>query len=185
MALFTSSLDKASSNLTEHALFVTSLLRLAESSQDNARLFYTIGDDEAIVLRNLSIVGDEVLKVRSQNSDFEFIPQHISEGGNTRIFVKNQITQAGQYRIVRGADEVAQVAFNFSRKESRTEAIDAEDLLTNARDAGIKMRILSGGPDALSNEVKLLNEGKTYWRNFIIMALIMLALEILFIKFWK
>ena len=59
------SLSTDETNFTQHAFFPASLIRMAEYSQPTAQLSYTLGREEAIVLRNIQLSGEETFRLQN------------------------------------------------------------------------------------------------------------------------
>lgn len=180
------SLKKASSNFTQHAIFVTTLLRIAEFSQPISKLYYTIGRDEAITLRNVKPAGDEVFKMEHREQSMEFIPEHRQSGAVTELYVRNQVTSAGNYSLSLQESPVSDLSFNYSRAESDLNTMSPGDLEDSFGKFGLSnYRVMESSLDTLSKNITQLSSGNQFWRSCIIMALIFLALEIILIKFWR
>lgn len=183
--LFCTSLDPADGNLAQHALFPATVLRVAEFAQSRTRLSYTIGEDQAIDLRQIDIQSEQVLKMVSDESGAEFIPEHRQSGGSTMVYVHSSIKEAGHYTLLNGTDTVAVVAFNQNRLESDLQALDEDDLKAGIEESELNYRVLESSMESITKEVSDLSDGKKLWFIMIVLALIFLAIEILLIKFWK
>ncbi|MFZ6051758.1 BatA domain-containing protein [Halocola ammonii] len=186
--LYTSavSLLNSESNFTQHAVFVTTLLRIAEFSQPTPPIYYTIGQNEALTLQNIRPSGDQVFKVREKEQQFEFIPEHRQSGPSTEIYVRNQVTSAGNYELLLAEEPVSTLSFNYSRDESNLRVIEVGNLESELQKFGLSnFRVIDSKIETLANNVKKLSAGNQFWRSCIIMALIFLAIEIILIKFWR
>jgi hypothetical protein len=180
------SLDPTESNFTRHAFFPASLLRIAEYSQGNPPLAYVLGSDEAIVLHNVQLTGESTFKVRSTTDGTELIPEHRNAGGNTEIFVHNNLRSAGNYSLLSNETPLAALAFNYSRAESENTVSSVADILALAQQQGwTNWSALEGEAESISKEATELENGKKYWYTMIVWTLILLAVEVLLIKFWR
>jgi hypothetical protein len=180
------SLLNSESNFTQHAIFVTTLLRVAEFSQPTPPIYYTIGQNEALTMQNIRPSGDEVFKVRELDQGFEFIPEHRQAGASTEIYVRNQVTSAGNYELLLADQPVSYLSFNYARAESDLSTMASADLEDELQKFGLtNFRVVDSKIETLSNNVKKLSTGNQFWRSCIILALIFLAIEIMLIKFWR
>jgi hypothetical protein len=180
------SLDAAESNFTRHAFFPASLLRMAEYSQGNPPLAYTLGREEAILIHNVQLTGEATFKIKNIADGSELIPEHRNAGGNTEIFVHNNLRNAGNYSLFAGEQTLAALAFNNSRAESENSVMPVADILSEAQQQGWKnWSALDGEADSISKAATELENGKKYWYTMIVWALILLAVEVLLIKFWR
>jgi hypothetical protein len=182
----TTPLDNESSNFIAHAFFPTSLLRIAEFSQPSSPLYYTIGSGENINLRQLEIGTDETFRLQNEKGGSEWIPEHRTESGNTELFIDNALNTSGNYALRLSGEKVADLSFNYNRKESNTALLDfatIQAILDEKKWTNIQW--LSGSEDKLTAQAEELEDGKKYWYTMLVWTLIFLAIEVLLIKFWK
>lgn len=183
--LWLASLDQEVGNLAQHAVFVTTMLRVSEYSRPASKPYYTIGKDKVAEFRNISIESDQVFRLRKFDSTEEYIPAHRQIGGAIRIFLENAISDAGHYYLTLGSDTLAVLAFNYPREESLLESKDIGEIREGIDRFGLNYSILNSTIEGISKSVNELSKGRRLWYSMIIMALIFLALEVLLIKFWK
>ena len=180
------SLNETFSNFTKHALFIPTLYKIALYSRPFKKLYYTIGDGSPIVIPQISLDGDETFKIKSIDNNFEIIPEHRLMDGQILIYPNNQITEAGNYLISLGDSIISSISFNYNRSESNSDRLTQENLTENLEKSGIKhYNILNGAKKDLRQEVNQLDEGKPFWKYFIIAALLFLLIEILLIRYLK
>ncbi|MDP4587037.1 MAG: hypothetical protein NWS86_02570, partial [Flavobacteriales bacterium] len=181
--LLATSLSSSQSNFAQHALFVPSLLRIAEFSQRKTPLYYPVSDEVVIELSNKGLQNDEVFEIRSKDNEFTFIPESRQLGGKTQLFVHSQIQDAGQYEL--GQREVVKEAlsFNYSRLESATQAYSISEWqgVLNEKNWS-NAAVFEGDIDRIATLVADIDEGRTLWWMFLVLALAFLFLEVIFIK---
>jgi hypothetical protein len=183
---FSVPLDAGFSNLSGHAVFPASMLRMAVLSAPSAPPAYTLGKDQVIEIRNRTLSGEETFRLRETQSGFEFIPAHRNAGGNTQIFTPSDLNTAGNYAVMKGDEVIATTGFNFNRSESVSETYEPEELLTVLEQSGWKTAaLITGDLQTIGSQAAELEEGRKYWWTMIIWALIFLAAEILLIKYWR
>jgi len=185
MYLLSSSLSPEDGNLPQHAIFVTTALRIAEFAQPNARNFFTIGKDESVELRNVIVKADEVFRLKKADSEAEFIPEHRNIGGSTRIYLENAIQEAGHYWLSLGNDSLALLSFNYPREESILDSKSSAEINDELGKFGLNYKVVDNSIESMGKAIGDLTQGRQLWRSLIIWALIFLAIEILLIKFWK
>lgn len=184
--VITTPLDRESSGFVSHSFFPTSLLRMAEFSQSNAPLYYSIGSGESITLRQLQPGVDQTFRLQNISGGEEWIPEHRSENGNTQLYMSNLLHTAGNYRLTLGDSAVASLSFNYNRDESNTAILDASSIQDIITEKGwTNARLMEASEENLAAEAGELEEGKKYWWTMIIWTLIFLAIEIILLKFWK
>jgi hypothetical protein len=179
-------LQESSGNLPLHAIFIPTFYKMALNSIAPARLYYTIGVEEPIEIINTVLSGDQTLKIRATKGKFEVIPEHRVIDGKTYIYVRNQITEAGNYKILQGDSVLAAVSFNYNRAESTSRFYSEEEVLESLEKSGwTTARVLDGSLKELKQEVTQLDEGRPLWKIFLLLALFFLAVEIALIKLLK
>lgn len=179
-------LQESSGNLPLHAIFIPTFYKMALNSIAPARLYYTIGIEEPIEIINTVLSGDQTLKIRATKGKFEVIPEHRVIDGKTYIYVRNQITEAGNYKILQGDSVLAAVSFNYNRSESTSRFYSQEEVLESLEKSGwTTARVLDGSLKELKQEVTQLDEGRPLWKIFLLLALFFLAVEIALIKLLK
>ena len=130
--------------------------------------------------------GDQTLKILATKGKFEVIPEHRVIDGKTYIYVRNQITEAGNYKILQGDSVLAAVSFNYNRAESTSSFYSQEEILESLEKSGwTTARVLDGSLKELKQEVTQLDEGRPLWKIFLLLALFFLAVEIALIKLLK
>jgi hypothetical protein len=179
-------LQESSGNLPLHAIFIPTFYKMALNSVTSARLYYTIGIEEPIEIINTILSGDQTLKIRATKGKFEIIPEHRVIDGKTYIYVRNQISEAGNYKILQGDSVLAAVSFNYNRAESTSRFYSEEEVLESLEKSGwTTARVLDGSIKELKQEVTQLDEGRPLWKFFLLLALFFLAVEIALIKLLK
>jgi hypothetical protein len=180
------SLSIEESNFTQHAFFPASLIRMAEFSQPSSRLSYTLGNEEAIVLRNVQLSGEETFRLQHTVNKSEVIPEHRNVGNQLEIFVHSDLEQAGNYDLTWGNTVLQTLAFNFNRAESYNETMAIDQFKEKLSELSFtNWSLLEGDTESVSAGADSIDDSHKYWLSLIVWALIFLAIEILLIKFWR
>ncbi|MFD1550989.1 hypothetical protein DNU06_04690 [Putridiphycobacter roseus] len=174
------------SNFDKQALFAATFLRIAETATFKKDLFYTIGKGGAYLLKEKS---KEKSPIHLINPLFktDLIPPIVNES-NSQIVLFDQLNgelkQAGFYELTDQISFKDALAFNFDRTESIIESIPKVELIGIFKDAGwnqVQELLLNQKGKIEIENIK----PKAYWRLFLFLALLFLAIEIALIKFWK
>lgn len=172
-------LQETYSNLCKHALFLPLMYRMALLSSTDLPLAYTIGVDYSIQAPALSVQEKKQWKLKK--ADFEMIPDIRSSENGTRLFVSDQLKEAGLYQLQAGNEQGGMYAFNYNRKESDLSyAIDELNSSLEAKN----IQVLEEGKRSLKDRITEANYGIRLWKLCIILALLFLAIEVLLLRYW-
>ena len=183
--IFATGLDASLSDLGAHSIFITSLLRMAEISGGTPRIYHEIGSDQPVELRLGERPADAVYSIETTEGDFSFIPEQRTQGSQTLLFDRGQISTAGVYYVKSDTQERAIVAYNYNRQESKMEFISQEEALSDLERNGTLSASFIDVASMETGSFSAAVAGSPLWRYFIIAALVFLAIEVLLLKFWK
>ena len=174
-------LDASYSNLAQHELFVLSMLKMAFSKSEKQQLAYNVFSDEAISLSQSKGAETNVLLVKE---DQVILVESTVNKGSLRFWLNDEISESGVYTIQnKDKEELAKVALNYSRNESRQKFATEEEL--KERFGGAKVTVSNSTAASLKNATDSLSSGKPLWKLFIALCLIFLLIEILLLRFLK
>lgn len=184
--LFAVPLNTEWSNFPKHAIFVPTLYKIALLSQGAKRLYFTVGENEQIVLNSRLPDSDQVYRISSVEKDFEIIPEIRSIFAQTELFTQNQIREAGHYDVLLDNEVIAGLAFNYDRKESELDSHTKTELETILLDQRLdNFRVIRPADRSLTDVITELNMGVRLWKLFIILALLFLFAEVILLRFLK
>jgi len=178
--LCTSPLDSEANDLVLNAeVFVPMLYKMAIAAEDNQKISYTIAKDEVIEVQGQTASAETVYNISGEE---DFIPGKTNLGSRILLDVNGQISKAG-YNVLSLQDEkIADLAFNYDRKESATKLTSAEALQSLAAASPY----LTYYDDAISTELATKitekDRGIVLWKWCLIFALIFLAIETLLLR---
>ncbi len=161
-------------------IWIPMLYKMALSSGVRKPLYYTIGIDDIIPTSRLpkTNTGGYVMKGKE-----EFIPGISGAMGETYIDVRDQIKEAGHYTLSLDDTDLQTLSFNYDRVESEVSYADIEEI---QRSMGQQTKIISNVLKAdLSQVIREQRQGVPLWKWSLILALLMLLIETLLIKYWK
>lgn len=173
-------LDEAFSNLPRHALFVTTMLRIALLSGHDQALYCTLGNGESIETAPIQLGPNEILTL-TQGSQ-KIIPDVRRQEGSTLLYLSDQLQKPGHYQLMKQDSLVQWLAFNNNRSESDLHYLTKSQLQNLLPQKSI---ILAPGSASIKTMLAETNFGIQLWKLCILLALIFLASEILLIRFYK
>ncbi|NQX96692.1 MAG: BatA domain-containing protein [Flavobacteriales bacterium] len=178
--LSTVSLDKETSNFTNHALFVPTLYNIALLSEKNYPLFHIIGSNSTLDLNRIE--KDNVYHIK--NSTIDLIPRVRSTNNSTTVFVNYDIEKADNYILENNTTKIG-LAYNYNRSESELTYLSAADIDEIIKSNSINAKYIDLTNGTIQSALSDLNIGKKYWKYCIIFALLFLAVETVLIKIFK
>lgn len=181
-----SSLNSKENDFANQALFAATFLRIAETSNFNKNLYYIINEEGSYQL-NQSINEKNPIRILNEELKVDIIPTLINFNGNQKVLfnhLNGQIKHADFYKLSNLSKFEDIIAFNYSRLESNTETLTLEKIQEQYKKIGWtnaeKLELNQKGKIEINNI-----KPKEYWRIFLILALVFLAIEIALIKLWK
>ncbi len=184
--LLSVALNSRFSNFQKHALFVPVLYKIALLSKSENKLYFTIGDEENIVLKKARLSGDNVFRIKKDDSDFEVIPGQKNVNSNVILELFGQIKEAGNYNIVNNGNTISGISFNYDRRESMLKNYLPEKVKEIIKTNGLNsFTLIELGDKNIEQVLDEFERGVQLWKYFIILALIFLAGEVLILRFWR
>jgi len=170
---FTASIATQNSNFQSSPLIVPTLYNMAQRSLPLPELYYTIGQQNTYAVA-AQLVQDEILTLKDSVSST--IPLQQTKANSVEITTTNTPENAGTYRIEKDNNFIENVSYNFSRRESNLQYISANDWEG--------ARVYDSIPelfDSLTQE----NAINSFWKWFVIFAVLFLIFEMLILKYYK
>jgi hypothetical protein len=162
-------------------IFVPFLFRAVISGAKVEPLFYTIGNDNLIEIKNIGITGDKSFKIKGKT---EFIPGQINMGRKIILDMKDQISQAGYYDIMLDNEIIKNIAFNFNRMESDMAVYSSSELASKFNNTRISV-IKSEDQANISRYISNKDKGTMLWKWFLLATLLFLLIETLLVRILK
>lgn len=178
--------NKEWSNITQNAIFVPLIYKMAFYEDKPRQLAYTISQDQILEVSKTRSSSDQVFKLMKDN--YEVIPPQKQKGSNWRLFINDQIPEAGIYKLMTqsqaeptGEGIAKRYAFNYNRKESQMATHSESELKDFTRKVNAKL--LADQYKNLSQTIQQIEKGQFLWKTFIWLALAFLVVEIFLLKF--
>ncbi len=186
--LFSAPIDSDAHAMSQHALFVPTMYKIAASSVQASKLAYTFNENPIIVDIKQSDLPKETL-FKLKNGSTEIIP--IQRIVRNQLFMElpsqHQVgnLQTGYYDITKDDKVIHTIALNIAASESDLASYTSEELseiFKNHKNIKVLGGIESG---EFENEFTSQNMGNTLWKYFLYSALFFLLIEIVLIRFLK
>ncbi len=179
-------LNSEFSNFAKHAIFVPTLYNMALFSEPVGKLYYTIGKDEPIEVKNVKISGDLTFRIVNKALNFEIIPEHRNIDLQTYVYPHDQVLKAGNYILKNGEDTVKAISYNYNRNESELKCYTVSELENLIKEKGLKnFNVLDLKNKTVTAVLNELSQGNRFWRLCVILALLFLAAEVILLRFLK
>lgn len=183
--LLNTSLHTDFGSMAENAIFPALSLRIAELSLHTLPSYFILGKSPGFQVENNEI-SESPLSLKREG--FSFIPNQIEIDGGTKIQLAGiealQNINEGIYDVV-GEKTLARVALNLNRKESKMKTQTEDEIKTSFANAGIPSINYSELKNGSSHHEIDLDHNLSYWRIFVIIALLSLLGEMAILKFWR
>ncbi len=169
----TAAINSQNSNFQNSPLIVPTFYNMAKQSLALPKLYYEIGNQNLYSIP-ISLKQDEILKM--SDSLNTYIPLQQTKKNQINIITKNDPFNAGNYDITKDDAVIDIVSYNFNRQESilsysNPNNWDDTNLYSNVND--------------LFNNIALDNKINSFWKWFVILALLFLLIELVILKFYK
>lgn len=174
------SLSPDFSNFASHSLFVTTLLRIAESSgvsQQSAVFTST----NSVRVKNETILADD-LRIMNESGSIDFIPETEISGSELELFFGQNIKESGSYKLMSDKSIAYSFGVNYHRDESQFEFYSPEDLSSQLTRNWVSVASLSEN-QLSNNSTDFLSSKDKLWKILLLLALLFFAIEIALIKF--
>ena len=173
--LFSSPLNKKSTNFFNSPLIVPILFNIGKHSLEIDKPYYILQEQNRLEI-NKKINKNQLIKF--SNSKNSFIPQQKTSSNKISLFTNKEPKERGFYTITLENDTLKTTAFNISPKES----LLSFQNLDNIQNKNI---FTYDSVKELFTEINEKNKVQWLWRLFLGIAIVSLLLEILILKFFK
>ncbi|PHS67915.1 MAG: hypothetical protein COB12_01475 [Flavobacterium sp.] len=171
--LSTAATNKENSNFQNSPLIVPTIYNMAKQSLSLSKLYFEIGKQNQFSVP-IQLGQDEILTIK--DSTFNFIPLQQTKATQVNITTEEEPSKAGIYAIEKASEYLENVSYNFNRDESKLTYLDPE----NWENITVYSSI-----DDLLETISEENTINSYWKWFVIFALLFLITEMLLLKFLK
>jgi hypothetical protein len=173
--LFSSPLDKKSTNFFNSPLIVPILFNIGKHSLEIDKPYYILQEQNRLEI-NKKINKNQLIKF--SNSKNSFIPQQKTSSNKISLFTNKEPKERGFYTVTLENDTLKTTAFNISPKESFLSFQNLDNIQN-------KNIFTYDSVKELFTEINEKNKVQWLWRLFLGIAIVSLLLEILILKFFK
>ena len=174
------------SNLSDNALFVPMMVKMAFLGGKMDRLSNTIGRDKTLVLSDLNLEGDKKITFTNDERSFELMPASEVRNGKVYLYLNDNLPEAGFYDLIVNDTINRVTAWNESRMESKMDFADRDEIEPTFRKSGINVvAVLDTSDFATADLVEAMAHQSSQWKLFALIALLALLGEIAVLRFWK
>ena len=166
-------INQENSNFQNSPLIVPTFYNMAQQSLALPNLYYTIGKQNNFDVP-VQLMEDEILKIKDSSSTF--IPLQQTKANKVAVTTSEEPATAGTFDIVKETDFITNISYNYNRDESNLQYLNTEtwDGVTN-----------NASISELFETISEANNINSFWKWFVIFALLFLLLEMLVLKFFK
>ena len=181
--LFAAPLRDAYTDFVRQALFVPTLYNMALYSIRPTPPATTLGSSLPVPLACRYDNNETAVKLLSADNNYEEIPDIRRNGNNCSLIPHSTINTAGNYRILQNGKVYEGISFNYSRRESQMEFIGRDTFSKMLKDHNLSnYTVVRNAEKPLDSYLKEQNEGRQLWHWCIIIALLMLATEVILLR---
>jgi hypothetical protein len=171
--LSTAPLNNENSNFQSSPLIVPTFYNMAIRSLPLSELYYESGTLNTFAIP-VSLSQDEIIQIKDSLSSF--IPLQQTKANQVLVTTTDEPQNSGNYKVEKEDEFIEGISYNYNRNESRLQYLEAEDW-QNARSYDDVASMF----DTIANE----NAINSFWKWFVIFAVVFLITELLVLKFYK
>ncbi|MBL8011198.1 MAG: BatA and WFA domain-containing protein [Flavobacteriales bacterium] len=177
-----SPLTDAGGGLIRHALFVTTLLRMAETSRSSGPLYQVLGTERQLPLPGVPPAGEAGFTLSGPEGR-TWVAETRRGAGGTELMLGGDDLQAGAYALKQGTDTVAMIALVNDRAEASRDLMTVEELREQLAQRGLTaFRVLDAPQAGVVLSLNEVDGGTKLWPWFIALVLFFLAIETFLIR---
>ena len=181
--VFYTPLNTKSGNLVTHRLIAPLLYNAATITQNYSQQYYSvIGNDNGFSTKIENFADGTPIILKSEDSETEFIPRVSGPDAfmNFKIFSENCVEKHGFYNLLVEQRLKNSIAYNYNRKESQLEFLDANKIEKNLKEKGFEMvKVIDSEKNSFTIEAVQNAATQPIWKIFIIFAIIFAFFEII------
>ena len=179
-------LDLEWSNLSDNAIFVPMMVKMAFMGGKMDKLSYTIGRDKMLVLSDMNLEGDHHFLIANTDRSFELMPASEVRNGKVYLYLNDNLPLAGFYDLLVNDTINRVTAWNESRVESKMDFAERDAIEPVFARAGFDVAaVLDTSDFATADLLEAMAHQSSQWKLFALIALLALLGEIAVLRFWK
>ncbi len=173
-------INRKNSNFKNSPLIVPIFYNFGKQSFNITALYYTIGNANTIDIQT-KVKNDEVIHIEENNNkENSIIPfQQVSQN-KVQIITEDNLLKAGFYQVKKKDVAITNIAYNYNRLESNTQYANIESELKQYKNVQFSTDIKQ-----MFQEIKDNYSVTSYWKWFVVLAILFWIIEMLLVKFMK
>lgn len=184
--LFAAPLQSQYCDFGRQALFVPSVYNMALFSRPLGEFQTTIDNTSPVLLTARMETSEGNCRLTNADLTFELIPDVRQVAGRTYLYPHSQVKDAGNYHFQAGARQssvVEGLSFNYSRRESDMRFLARNEVARQIKDHNLRScSVVKNAEKPLDEYIRRQTEGRQLWRWCVILALLMLAAEVVLLR---
>ena len=174
-------------NIHKHALFFIPMHNIGIRSVMQQQLYTIIGRNHSQAVSKSMEGREDVLRLKLQGGESEYIPEQRNLGNETMLFFNDQLDEAGIYDVMLDGVPQTAVAFNYDRRESQLKYYTEEEIEAFIKEQGdsAHIELIDAAAKDITQNVAETLHGHALWRWFVLLALLCLAAEVAILRLWK
>lgn len=178
-------LQDSYSNLTSHALFVPIMLKSAFYAQRIQNLYVEANSSTPIQLAQTANNSEAIIELYLTEEQSSFIPEQRVVGNNLNLYINGMELKSGNYIMKQENNDIGVLSVNFGPGEGLAEPISIDEQ-KEWQTAWPNLKFLkSEDKEAVFTGIQKMEKGISLWKYCLILALVFLALEVIFTRFIK
>lgn len=178
-------LNETYSNLSSHALFVPIMLKSAFYAQRIQNLYVEANSSSPIQFSQSSKNSESIIELFHPEDQASFIPEQRVVGNNLNLYINGVELKSGNYFVKQEGIDKGVLSVNFGPGEGLAEPISVEQQKEWERNWPNLKFLKSDDKDAVFTGIQKMEKGISLWKYCLILALLFLALEVIFTRFIK
>ncbi len=171
--LYTASISQENSNFTFSPLIVPTLINMVQQSLPLPKLYYHIGTQNQYAVP-VKLTQDDILTLRDTISSL--IPLQQTKANSVVITTLDEPGRSGNFDIEKAGTFIENISYNYPRFESAMQYMDP-----GAWEGVTTFDSVAELFDSMAEA----NKVSSFWKWFVIFAVVFLLLEMLILKFYK
>ncbi|MDO9512635.1 MAG: BatA domain-containing protein [Bacteroidales bacterium] len=184
--LFACQLIDENTDFHRNPLFIPCAYNMPLSIRNDQSPYLIVGSNNHIQIKYRGNSAAEIIRIKSLDNKEEFIPIIRMQSGYMMIQPGPGIRKAGNYLVYGTEGNISSLAFNIDRRESAPECYSADELNSMIKTLGLSnFYVLADGKNPVGTQIERINQGKSFWKFLLLLALIFIVSEVLLLRFWK
>ncbi|MCB0509851.1 MAG: hypothetical protein KDC82_03735, partial [Bacteroidetes bacterium] len=164
----------------EQAIFAPLVFKMAILGLKNHYLSFWIDANTGIMLKRAPKNAESLLSLKRES--VEIIPQKSIYNGELMLHVPGNKLLSGHYTVENEEESYfAKVSLNYQRSESQLNYYSRDEMEEFYLNSNVE--ILENNLAQINENIKDLEDGKSFWKLCLILALIFLAFEVILLRF--